>query len=66
MSSYPRNLQRRAVRALPDYEPSTRPHVDLPDGGYAVLHPTKGWRAVSARRITAQGRMAQILWGEKA
>jgi len=26
---------------------------DLDDGGYAVLHPTKGWRAFSQRRVSA-------------
>jgi hypothetical protein len=31
------------------------------DGSYDVLHYTKGWRHVSAKRIAAQFKMAQIL-----
>lgn len=53
MSSLPRRLQRKVLRSRKDYErPEPRTRV-LADGGYAVLSPTKGWRAFSARRVNA-------------
>jgi hypothetical protein len=30
------------------------------NGGYHVLHPTRGWRYVSGKRVAAQGRMAKL------
>jgi hypothetical protein len=29
--------------------------------GYDALHPTRGWRRFSAKRLRAQRRMAEIL-----
>lgn len=29
--------------------------------GYSALHPTKGWRRISFKRLEAQRRMAQLL-----
>jgi hypothetical protein len=34
-------------------------HAD--DRGYDALHPTKGWKRYSARRLAAQFRVAQLL-----
>ncbi len=35
---------------------SERPQLTIfnEDGGYTTLHPTKGWRTVSARRVEAK------------
>jgi len=50
MSSFPRRWQRKRLRNAADYKPA-EPIVCLhKDGGYSVLHPTKGWRRVSALR----------------
>ena len=36
-------------------------YKDVSPAGYTVLHPTKGWRRISAKRLRAQHRMAQLL-----
>ena len=61
MSSYLRRLQRKAARVRGDYEPAERPFVLLPDGGYQVLHPTRGWHTFSKRRLDAGAAMAGLL-----
>lgn len=65
MSSMIRNLQRRMAKKATGYEPKDRPHRDLPDGGYAFVHPTKGFRVISGARLVAQGRMYQLLHHQK-
>ena len=54
-------IARNKKRADPDYEPPAQRARPLPDGGYMVLHPTKGWRRVCAARVSAGGRMASML-----
>lgn len=64
MSSLPRRIQRRKARQSTDYEPSTQPTQMFADGGYVTLHPTKGYRYVSAGQIMAQriiSEMKQII-----
>ncbi|AOR76530.1 hypothetical protein [Novosphingobium resinovorum] len=61
MSSFPRTLQRRRARAHPDYEPKPQVTVPFEDGGYATLHPTKGWIVMSGARLAAQMKIATIL-----
>lgn len=53
MSSFPRTLQRRKMRAHPDYEPKPQVTIVNDDGSYLTLRPTKGWMFVSARRAAA-------------
>lgn len=31
------------------------------NGGYDALHPTKGWRRISARRLRAQTRLRNMI-----
>ena len=59
MSSFVRSLQRKRLRNSPDYEPKAQPVRFLPDGGYATLT-TNGWVTVSARRLLAQRKLADI------
>ena len=37
--------------------------VRIDDQGYDVLHPTRGWKRISYRRLAAQQRMATMLGG---
>lgn len=60
MSSYPRRLQRKALRNRTDYQPKSQP-TRIHSDGYSTLTPTKGWRWVSNRRLAAQRRMAALL-----
>lgn len=60
MSSFTRRLQRNAKRKGGSFEVKDRPYKALPDGGYMVLLPTKGWMRFSARRLRAQARLAAI------
>jgi len=60
MSSYIRNIQRKAAKQRPDYEPKPTPTIVLKHG-YKVLRPTKGWLFMSARRLEAQRKMAAML-----
>lgn len=61
MSSLLRRLRRNALRKSADYEPNTQPTVVYPDGSYRTLHPTRGWRYISAKRLQAQQWMAGLL-----
>ena len=60
MSSFLRNIQRRIVRSREGYEAAPQPTI-ITETGYRTLHPTKGWRVVSNRRIAAQQQMARLL-----
>ena len=60
MSSFVRNLQRKRNRAKPEYVARDQVTVDLPDGGYMTLHPTKGWMKVSAKRLRGQFLMGEF------
>jgi len=64
MSSFIRNLQRRAARKNPDYESQPQVTQVRDDGSYRTLRPTKGWLEMSAIRYLATMKLAQIL--EKA
>lgn len=56
MSNTPKLLcQRNAVKPK-----RTQPTIVGPTY-YRVLHPTKGWRRVSNKRVAAQTRMAHLL-----
>lgn len=59
MSSLLRRQTRKIKRTAGSFELKERQHRTLPDGGYAVVHPTKGWRTFSAPRLRAQFRLAQ-------
>lgn len=67
MSSYgtrmARNIAERSMTKEERKEARNKPqqHTSLADGGYAVLHPTRGWRIFTGRRLAAQRRMAQLL-----
>lgn len=50
MSSFLRTLQRRQLRKSTDYETPTQLAQPQPDGGYRVLHPTRGWKTVCGKR----------------
>jgi hypothetical protein len=63
VSGFARTLQRRWARTAGSYDAPETPYRLLPDGGYAALHPTKGWRRVSGQRRRAQGRMARLNLG---
>lgn len=57
-----RRYQRKMARLpqdaeTPDRVERDRPFKMLPDGGYQVLHPTKGWMRFSARRLMAINRL---------
>lgn len=50
MSSLTRRIVRRRLRAHPDYERPAQEFIMNADGSMEILHPTKGWRHVSAKR----------------
>lgn len=54
MSSLARKIARGRFKPGYTREPAERKFEMLPDGGYRVLHPTKGWRAFTARRVQAK------------
>lgn len=54
-------IARRRKRAHPDFEPAEQVSREMPDGSLMVLHPTKGYRKVSAARLAAGQRMAALL-----
>lgn len=59
MSSAIRKIQRRAARLSGDL--GTRPQPTIVNADhYLTLHPTKGWRRVSNKRVAAQMAMAGI------
>lgn len=60
MASFTRRIQRKRARLNRTWQPRETPYVYHPDGGYSVLT-RNGWRHVSARRLQAQWRMAQLL-----
>lgn len=60
MSSFLRNLQRRVKRNAPDHEPPEQ-YIEAISGGYRTLHPTKGWRRVSAKRYHADRALGHLL-----
>ena len=51
-------FRRRKVKPV-DERPAQQ-YRDNPDGGYSVLHPTKGWRRVSGKRLIAQAKMIRL------
>lgn len=53
MSSLVRRIQRKFARDNGLYKGKPQPVVNLPDGGYKTLHPTKGWMKVSGKRVRA-------------
>lgn len=59
--SLTRAIRRAAFRKQGrEWTGKTVPHrVD--DYGYVALHPTRGWRSVSAKRLYAQRAMAEML-----
>lgn len=60
MSSYIRNLQRKAMRKSPDYEAKPQPTI-VCEHGYYTLRPTKGWTYISNARIAAREKIAEIM-----
>lgn len=49
--SIARQFRRSAARKLgKEWEGAPQPYRSLPDGGYRVLHPTKGWKRVCGKR----------------
>lgn len=60
MTSFTSRIRRRKIRSHSDYEKSAQEYRDNPDGGYSVLHPTKGWRRVSGKRLVAQAKMLRL------
>lgn len=50
-----------SIKKRPENRGRKQPYIDHEDGGYSVLHFTKGWRKVSPKRLEAQMKMAQIL-----
>ena len=64
MSSIARRLEKALLKKkgieCPDLPQSVR---NISDHGYEVLHPTKGWRKVSANRVYAQNIVAYLKGG---
>lgn len=60
MTSFVSRIRRRKIRSHPDYERPAQQYRYNPDGGYSVLHPTKGWRRVSGKRLVAQAKMIRL------
>lgn len=54
MTTLSRKLKRLAN---PIWEGKPQAFEDLPCGGYTTVHPTKGFRKMSGRRIKAQEEM---------
>lgn len=62
MTSIARKMIRAAKRRTGTKPDKDRPWTtDIRDDHYVVLHPTRGWRRISNRRVEAQRRMAHLL-----
>lgn len=68
MSSFIRTIGKRIAKSkmtkverAEHKQSKTQTYIQHRDGGYSVLHPTRGWRMVSGRRVAAQFRMSQLL-----
>lgn len=60
MTTMTRKIRRAAFRKnAKEWVGQEQQTVDLPNGGYMTLTPTKGWKRVSGARIRAQTLMAQ-------
>ena len=55
------SLQRKMSRKHGWRSERPQPTIFNEDGGYTTLHPTKGWRTVSAQRVEAQKRMMNLV-----
>lgn len=60
MSSFTRRIQRKVIRSAPDYQPRPQFTRVFDDGSYLTLG-RRGWSFISAKRLAAQRKMAQIL-----
>lgn len=61
MSSLPRRIQRRNLRAKKDYEPKSRFSRVNADGSISVLHPTRGFRRTCAKRVALHIEQARMI-----
>ncbi|MEA3036830.1 MAG: hypothetical protein QOH04_2607 [Sphingomonadales bacterium] len=61
MSSLLRRQQRKIKRNAGTFTNRPTAYRDAGPEGYDVLHATKGWRHVSAARLRAQARLAQLI-----
>jgi hypothetical protein len=64
LSNAIRSMRRAAARRS-GAEPVRKEQLTIihDDGGYSVLHPTKGWRRFTARRLAVIQRTAAMLAG---
>lgn len=62
MTSLSRKMNRAACRRSGiEYNRKDRIYIMDDNGGYDALHPTRGWRHISEKRLSAQRKMAEIL-----
>ena len=54
------NIARQIARKAGWRSEEPQPTIFLEDGGYKTLHPTKGWRKVSGKRVKAQLKLATM------
>lgn len=66
MSSFIRRMGKRIARRnmsrdeLAELKNKPQQMRSNPDGGYDVLHPTRGWRTVSGKRVAVQPLLAKL------
>lgn len=60
MSSFTRRLIRNQLKKTGSRKAGPRVTRMLPDGGYEVLNPTKGWQRFSAARLRAIAKLAEL------
>ena len=58
MSSHLTRLARNIRERITPRTKKPQRYVELPNGNYAVYHPTKGWRQISGKRYGAMQIMA--------
>lgn len=61
MSTESRHIKRRAAKRNGVEWPSRPQPAQQTHNGYRTLHPTRGWRYVSARRLAAIAQMNNLL-----
>lgn len=61
MSGLSRKMRRAARRKNGHSWPSSEQRTIVRDDHYMTLHPTRGWKRISNKRVEAQHRMAQML-----
>lgn len=55
------NIARQIARSKGWRSDKPQPTIFNEDGGYSTLHPTKGWKTMSAKRIAAQIKVRNMV-----